>query len=140
MLIWRTPNEQYGIQNCPKSLRRGKKSNYAVFMYIIFIPLLNPPTHKVISRSNYILNHLIFNIMHYSKSDNIFHLLLHRFCYFLMLKIKVKELKFKNTHRLTKKTYQIITKYNHKGILIMLWTNSKMSVVFNMEGPFWFNF
>jgi hypothetical protein len=40
--------------------------------------------------------------MHYSKSDNIFHLLLHRFCYFLVLKIKAKELKFENTHRLNK--------------------------------------
>lgn len=40
--------------------------------------------------------------MHYSKSVNNFHLLLHEFCYILMLKIKVKELNFENTHRLDK--------------------------------------
>ena len=61
---------------------------------LFFIPPLNPSTaHKVISRSNYILNHLIFNQMYYSKSDNIFHLLPLKFCYFFMLQIKVKELK-----------------------------------------------
>lgn len=40
--------------------------------------------------------------MYYLKSDNIFYLLFYRFCYFLVLKIKVKELKFENIYRFNK--------------------------------------
>lgn len=40
--------------------------------------------------------------MYYSKSDNVFHLLPHELCYFFMLQIKMKELKFETAHRLNK--------------------------------------
>lgn len=40
--------------------------------------------------------------MHYSKSDNGFHLLPHEYCYFFMLQIKAKELTYETAQRLNK--------------------------------------
>lgn len=40
--------------------------------------------------------------MYYSKSDNVFHLLPHEFCYFFMSQIKAKEFKFETARKLNK--------------------------------------
>ena len=83
-----------------EAMVRNQITLFAIALF--FIPPVNPSTaHKVISRSNYILNHLIFNWMYYSKSDNSFHLLPHELCFF-MLQIKMNELKFETGHRLNK--------------------------------------